>query len=130
MTDDEKKFVKISTLKEGGYVLIEGTVCQVRGIEKSKSGRHGASKARITAFDVFSGQKRNLLKPTDADAEVPIIKRSAAQVVAVMGDTVQIMDMQSYETMNVPKPENSSLASGVQVEYMKYGNDVKIIQKK
>lgn len=127
---DEKKFVKIGTLKEGGYVLIEGTVCQIKSIEKSKPGRHGSSKARISAFDIFTGQKRNLLKPTSADAEVPIIKRSAAQVVAVMGDTVQIMDMQSYDTMDVSKPEISGLASGVGVEYLKYGSNVKIISKK
>ena len=127
---DEKKFVKIGALKEGGFVLIENTVCQIKSIEKSKPGRHGSSKSRISAFDIFSGQKRNLLKPSSADAEVPIIKRSAAQVVAVMDETMQIMDMQSYETMDVAKPEISGLASGVQVEYMRYGSNVKIVSKK
>jgi len=131
MAEEEKKFDKVGHLKEGHYVLIDGEVCQIRGIEKSKPGKHGSAKARITAFNIFTGQKKNLLKPTEADAEVPIIKKGNAQVVAVMGDNVQIMDVENYETFNVKKPaEISGLESGIEVEYHKYGDNVKIVRKK
>ena len=129
--EGEKKFGMAGHLKDGSYVLIEGCVCQVRSVEKSKPGKHGAAKVRITAIDAFTGQKKNLLKSTDADVEIPIIKRGAGQVVAVMGDLVQVMDMGDYNTFDVPKPADiPGLASGAEVEYIKYGASVKIVRKK
>lgn len=128
---EEKKFTQVGQLKIGGFVLIDGQVCQIKSMEKSKPGKHGSAKARITAVGLFSGQKKNLLKPTSADVEVPIIKRGNAQVVAVMGDIVQIMDSQDYSTMDVKKPKDiSGLESGVDVEYVAYGDHVKILRKK
>lgn len=131
MVEGEKRFISVGSIKEGSFVLIDGSACQVRSMEKSKPGKHGAAKARITAFDIFSGQKKNLLKPTNSETEVPIIIKGTAQVVAVMGDAIQIMDVQSYETFNAPKPaEISGLASGVEVEYQKWGEQAKIVRKK
>lgn len=127
----EITFKKVSQLKEGNYLLIDGAVCKIKSIEKSKPGRHGAAKARIQGIGVFDGQKRTMLKPTSAEAEVPIIKRANAQVVAVMGDSLQIMDLKSYEVFSVRKPSNiSGLSSGVEVEYIRYGNQTSLLRKK
>ncbi len=131
MAEGEKKFASVGSLKPGSFVLIEGEVCQVKSTEKSKPGKHGSAKARIVAFNIFTGAKKGLLKPTSAEAEVPIITRSAAQVVAIMGDIVQIMDLQSYETFDVKKPEGiSGLQSGTEVEYLRWGDQIKILRKK
>lgn len=131
MTDVEKKFAKAGQVKPGSYVLVDGTVCQIKDIEKSKPGKHGSAKARITAMGIFGEGKKTLLKPTDADIEVPIIKKGSGQVVAVMGETVQIMDLESYATYNLPKPKDiAGLASGVELEYHQYGDKIKIVRKK
>ena len=103
---NEKKFVNVGSLKIGGYVLIDEAVCQIKSVEKSKPGKHGAAKARITAMGIFSGQKKNLLKQVSADAEVPIIKKGTAQVVAVIGDNLQLMDTETY-TMREIKGKSS-----------------------
>jgi len=103
----------------------------VRSTDKSKPGKHGSAKVRIVAFDVFSGQKRGLLKSTGMDVDVPIMIKGSAQVVAVMGDMVQIMDLQSYETFDVKKPADiQGLASGIEVEYVRWGDQVKVVRKK
>ncbi len=131
MAEGEKKFSDVGSIKEGGFLLIDGRPCQARSIEKSKPGKHGAAKARITAFDVFTGQKKTLLKPTNSETEIPIITKGTAQVVAVMGDALQIMDVQNYETFNVQKPTDiPGLASGIEVEYQKWGIEAKITRKK
>lgn len=89
--------------------------------EKSKPGKHGAAKARIVAISVTTGTKKSVLSPVDARIEVPMIEKKTGQVLAFMGNNVQIMDMQSYETFEVPTPEEedirSKLAPGVEVEY-------------
>lgn len=127
----QKKFARVSTLKPGSYVLIDDCVCQVKALEKSKGGKHGAAKARITAFDVFTGQKKGMLKPSTADTQVPIVKRGTGQVVAVMGDVIKLMDVVSYGMFDAPRPKDiSGLSSGVEVEYLRYGKSVKILRKK
>jgi len=130
MAEMEKKFTSVGSLKVGGYVLIDGSVCQIKSYEKSKPGKHGAAKARIVAIDAFTGQKKNLLKPTSADAEVPVIVKGSAQVVAIMGDTTQIMDMQSYETIDLPTPKDLGVKGGDEIEYMRYGDHLKVLRKK
>src|SRR3989344_6319552 len=60
----EKKFVKIGQLKEGGYLLIDDVAVQIKSIEKSKPGKHGAAKARITAVGLFNNQKKTPLMGT------------------------------------------------------------------
>lgn len=131
---DEKKFEQAGSLKPGHLVLIDGEVCQVKSVEKSKPGKHGAAKVRVTAFNIFTGQKRGLLKGTDAEVEVPIVPKGDAQVVATVGELIQIMDVNTYETFDSPKPDAESqipaLRSGDQVEYQKYGNAVKITRKR
>ncbi len=131
MADGEKRFQNMGTLKPGSYVLIEGEPCQVKGFEKSKPGKHGAAKARISAFGIFSDQKRNLMKGTDYEAEVPIIEKSSAQVVAVMGNMVQIMDTADYKTYDLDKPKDiMGLSGGAEIEYIKWGDRVRIVRKK
>jgi translation initiation factor 5A len=127
----EKKFVKVGQLKENGYVLIDGIVCRITSIDVSKPGKHGSTKARIVAVGVFQNTKKTLLQPTSADAEVPIIEKGVAQVVAVMGKTLQLMDTTSYENFNAEMPsELKGLVSGDEVEYMKYGENAKVLRKK
>ncbi len=131
MAEGEKKFTNAGHLKPGSFVLIDGFACQVKSVDKSKPGKHGSAKVRVVAFDVFSGQKRGLLKSTGMDVDVPIMLKGSAQVVAVMGDTVQIMDLGTYETFDVKKPESiQGLASGIEVEYVKWGSQVKVLRKK
>ncbi|MBT7240922.1 MAG: translation initiation factor IF-5A, partial [Candidatus Diapherotrites archaeon] len=114
----------------GSYVLIDEEVCQVKSTEKSKPGKHGAAKVRIVAFNIFTGQKRGLLKGTDVEVYIPVLMKRMAQFVADVGNTVQIMDMESYETMDAPKPEDLKLVAGDEVEYYHYGDNVKIIRKR
>lgn len=127
----EVKFVKGNSIKEGGYVLIDDEVCRIKEIEKSKSGKHGAGKVRITGIGVFDNQKRTLLSPSQADIKVPIITRSNAHVVAVMGSVVQIIDDETFTTLDTIKPSDiKDLKSGDEVEYIAVDEKTRIIRKK
>ncbi len=110
-------------IKNGRYILIDGVPCRVVEIETSAPGKHGAAKMRITAVGVFDGQKKTLLKPSSADAEVPVITKSKAQVVSLSDSSVQLMDLNTYETYNLPLPKDlkGSLNAGSEVEVMEYG---------
>lgn len=111
-------------IRNGRFILIDNIPCRVVEIETSAPGKHGAAKMRITAVGVFDGQKRTLLKPSDADAEAPIINKKKAQVVSVSESRVQLMDSESFETfeINIDEEYRASLKPGAEVELLVYGD--------
>ena len=119
----------VKDLKKGKYVVIDGAPCRVVDIQKSKPGKHGAAKARVTAIGIFDNQKRQLLKPVDANIEIPVVDRRNGQVVADMGDTVQVMDLETYQTFEVPKGD-LQLSPGQEVEYIESMGQRKLLRGK
>lgn len=100
-----KELTEVRTLKEGKYVVIDDEPCIIKSITTSKPGKHGTAKARIESVGVFDLQKRSLVQPVTAKIYVPIIERRSGQVLSVLGDTVQVMDLQDYMTIEMKMPE-------------------------
>ncbi|MBN3036957.1 MAG: translation initiation factor IF-5A [Candidatus Diapherotrites archaeon] len=108
---------QVKDLKPGRYVIIDGVPCKVVNYETSKPGKHGSAKARVTAIGIFTGAKKELVKPVDANCEIPIVDKRRGQVIADLGDRVQIMDMENYETFEMEKPSDFEIEAGKEVEY-------------
>ena len=116
----EKNFSKAKELKPGKYVIIDGIPCRVVSIDVSKPGKHGAAKMRVVAMGMFENVKKTLLVPTDAEIEVPVIKRKTVQVVSVSGDTAQVMDKESYEIFEVSISDEfkGQITEGMDIEIL------------
>ena len=112
-----KMIGSVGDLKNGKYVIIDDVPCKVVDVQKSKPGKHGAAKARVTAIGVFDGSKRQLMKPVDANCEIPIVDRRRGQFIADLGANIQVMDLETYETFEMKKPEGMSFSAGQEVEY-------------
>ena len=108
----------VKDLKKGRYVLIDDVPCKVVDMQTSKPGKHGAAKARVTAIGIFDGSKKQLLKPVDANCEIPVVDRRKGQVIADLGENLQLMDMETYETFELKKPDDIALEAGQEIEYM------------
>ena len=117
---DDRKFASVKDLKVGRYIIIDDKPCKIVSMDKSKPGKHGAAKVRIVAISLFDGQKKTWLGSSDAEVEVPVIKKKEAQVLAVLGDTAQLMDKETYETFEVEIPEElkGDITEGANVELM------------
>ena len=115
-----KELAEVRTLKVNRYVIIDDEPCKIVGISTSKPGKHGEAKARIEAIGVFDGQKRSVVHPVKHKVQVPMIDKRSAQVLALMGDTVQLMDMETYETFEMPIPDEfkGQLEPGKEVQYL------------
>lgn len=128
------KPVDVGSLRVGGYMIIDNEPCRIVDITKSKPGKHGSAKARIVAIGIFDGQKRQFVKPVDSTAEIPIIDKRPGQVFAVNPSSIQIMDLETYEYVDAPIPEEEDLknkiAVGTEVEYWKIMGRVKIVRTK
>jgi len=109
----------IKTLKEGKMVMHEGEPCKVLDISISASGKHGAAKVRMEVQEIFTNRKHSIVKPADTELEVPIVEKKSAQVVAITPPTVQLMDLETYETFESPMPDElkDKLQQGAEVMY-------------
>jgi len=128
------KPVDVGSLRVGGYMVIDGEPCHIVDITKSKPGKHGSAKFRITAVGVFDGSKKSFVKPVDLMAEVPIIDKRMGQVFAVNPTGIQIMDLETYEYFDAPYPQDeelkAKLAPGVEIEYWRILGRLKIMRTK
>jgi translation initiation factor 5A len=115
-----KEQVEVRELKEGRYVIIDDEPCIIKGISHSKPGKHGSAKARVDAIGIFDNQKRSVVSPVTAKTYVPTVERRTGQVLSVSESSVQLMDMGTYETMDVPITEDQKpkLEQGKEVPYL------------
>ncbi len=107
----ETRPTEVGKLKKGHFIVIEGEPCKILSIEKSKPGKHGSAKARITAIGVFTDKRRSIVSPVDATVESPIISKRTCQIISLPGDFVQVMDLETYEVFEIPLPEDEALKS-------------------
>lgn len=114
-----KKLTEVSSLKVGGYVIIDEIPCRITNIQTSKPGKHGHAKARIEAVGLVAGQKKIIIRPGHDKIEVPIVEKKSAQVLSIHGDTANVMDAETYETFDLKIPEElkGDLKEGDQVLY-------------
>ena len=126
------KVVEIKTLKQGKYLVLDGEASKISSISTSSPGKHGAAKARIEAIGIFDNQKRSLVKPVNAKVDVPIIDKRVGQVIAIMGSEVQLMDLETYETIDLPIPDDlqDEITEGKEVEYIEAMGNMKIMRTK
>jgi translation initiation factor 5A len=118
---------EVRDLQEGNYVMIDEVPCQINAYSTSKPGKHGSAKARVEGQGVFDGQKRNFTQPVDAKVWVPIVNRKQGQVVSVSGADMQVMDLETYDTITMRIPEDLDPSPDDEIEYLEYEGQRKVI---
>jgi len=113
------RLIHATGAKSGTTILVDGEACTVRSNDVSKTGKHGASKCRIEAISVFTGKKKIVSVPGDTRFDVPNVEKRKAQVLSVSDTTASVMDLENYETIEMPFMEEvkEQLAPEKQVEY-------------
>ena len=124
------RIAKVGELREGSYAIINDEPSQIVSIQKSKPGKHGSAKFRCTAISLFDGRKQSFVSSTDTNIQVPIVDKRSGQVINLGPGSVQIMDLETYEMMDVAMPADEEMASkleaGKNVEYWIIMERVKI----
>jgi len=115
-----KELAEVRTLKVNRYIIIDDEPCKILSISTSKPGKHGEAKARIEAVGIFDNQKRSVVHPVKHKVGVPMIDKRSAQILSIMGDNVQLMDMETYQTfeMSIPDELKGQLEPGKEILYI------------
>ena len=113
------KLIDATAARSGTNIMVDGEAYTVKSNDISKSGKHGASKCRIESIGIFSGKKKILAVPGSERFEVPLVEKRRGQVLSTSEDNTSIMDLESFETLDVPVAEGlkEDLKEEKQVEY-------------
>ena len=125
------KIISATEAKPGTNIILEGVPYIVKNIDISKTGKHGSSKCRIEAIGIISGQKKIIAVPGHERFEVPLVEKKKAQVLSLGNDRVSVMDLESFETLDIPcDPElKEQLEESSNVEYWNIEGE-KIVKRK
>jgi len=128
------RLITAHEVKPGSTILIDGVACVAKSNDISKTGKHGASKCRIEAIGLVDDKKRVVAVPGGERFEVPLIEKKKAQVLSVTpaGDMANVMDLESFETMDLPIVEEArqDVKPETQVEYMIIDEKLKVIKRR
>lgn len=133
------KPAELGSLKIGSYILLPvadqptGEPCRIIEYDTSKPGKHGAAKARIVGVGIFDNQKRPHVSPVSMQVHVPLIDKRTGQVISITGEQVQVMDNETFETIDVQMIDEEvqgKLEQGQMVEYWKVMDRTKIMRIK
>jgi translation initiation factor 5A len=120
---------QIRDLREGSYVIIQDTPCEIDSYSTAKPGKHGSAKARVEATGVFDDKKRNISQPVDASVRIPIINRKNGQILNISNNELQIMDLDTYDTfkMRIKDKDISEFSKDDNIEFLEYEGKRKLV---
>jgi len=101
------KIIDATEVKVGTNILVEGMPCAVKSIDISKTGKHGHAKCRIEAVGIITGTKKVFVVPGHERIEVPIVDKRKGQVLSKADGKANVMDLENFETIEVPCPDKS-----------------------
>ena len=127
----------LGTVKEGSYIIIDGEPCKVVSRDHFKPGKHGSAKVRLVAISILTGSKKSYVSQAESRVDIPMIDKRSGQVTSVMDNSIQLMDLQTFEVFETPKPTTEemvelggSLGPGTEVEYWSMLGKNKIMRVK
>jgi translation initiation factor 5A len=125
------KLLNAAQARPGTTILVDGIPCIVKSNDISKTGKHGHAKCRIEAISIIDGKKKVFVAGGHERLESPMINKSRAQILTIINDKANVMDLESYETMemNIPEEVKAEIKEGDQVEYWEYEGS-RIIKRK
>jgi translation initiation factor 5A len=125
------KIINATESRPGTNIIIDGNSYTVKKVDISKTGKHGASKCRIEAIGMISGQKKIMVVPGHERFEVPMIDKRKGQVLSVAMNKASVMDLESFETLDIEIPEElkAEIDANSSVEYWNIEGQ-KIIKRK
>ncbi|EKX74023.1 eukaryotic translation initiation factor 5A, putative [Theileria equi strain WA] len=99
--------VQAGAIKKNSFVMLKGHPCKVVEYSTSKTGKHGHAKANITGIDIFTGKKYEDICPTSHNMDVPTVKRTEIQLIAIDDGFTTLLNPDGSTRTDLPLPKDS-----------------------
>ena len=120
--------VEIRTLKVGRFCVVDDEAYKILSISKSKPGKHGSAKARLSLESIFTGKKISHVGTVTDSINVPMIEKGSAIITHIEGSEIHAMDNKTYETLILPQEDGMALEAGGEILWMEAMGRYKIIR--
>ena len=110
--------VEIRTLKVGRFCVVDDEAYKILSISKSKPGKHGSAKARLSLESIFTGKKISHVGTVTDNINVPMIEKGKAVVTHIEGEEVHAMNMKASSSMILPVDPDITVESGQEILWM------------
>ena len=96
-----------SSLRKGGYIVINEHPCRIVGMTICKTGKHGAGKVHFTALDIFTSKKIEMLESSTHNVTVPLVSKTEFTLVDIDDNRLSLMNDlgEMKEDLNLPSGE-------------------------
>ena len=120
--------VEIRTLKVGRFCVVDEEAYKILSISKSKPGKHGSAKARLSLESIFTGKKISHVGTVTDSINVPMIEKGTAMVTHMEGNEVHAMNMRDHSMMILPMEDSLNIEAGKEIMWMEALGRYKIIR--
>lgn len=102
--EDQVYYMQVSELRIGSYIIINDGACIIIAMTKSKTGKHGSSKAHITAKNIFTHKKVETLMSCSENAKIPRVTKRNYDVLDLGDDgSISLLNSKMEEVTNLVK---------------------------
>eukprot|EP00617_Octactis_speculum_P023490 CAMPEP_0185756110 /NCGR_PEP_ID=MMETSP1174-20130828/14555_1 /TAXON_ID=35687 /ORGANISM="Dictyocha speculum, Strain CCMP1381" /LENGTH=167 /DNA_ID=CAMNT_0028434929 /DNA_START=53 /DNA_END=556 /DNA_ORIENTATION=- len=115
--------MKAGHVKKGGYIMMNKRPCKVSEIQISKPGKHGSSKCRIFAKEIFTGLKHEDTMPSHETVSVPSITLTDFSVIHIEGGFLSLMDDHGLVREDLALPNYPSCYAEELEEFIKHAEE-------
>ncbi|KAM8881373.1 eukaryotic translation initiation factor 5A-1-like [Synchiropus picturatus] len=100
--------VQCSALRKNGHVVLKGRPCKIVEMSTSKTGKHGHAKVNLVGIDIFTNKKYEDMCPSTHNMDVPNIKRTDYQLLAITENYMTLMSDNGEIREDLRVPENDT----------------------
>ncbi|CAD5211642.1 unnamed protein product [Bursaphelenchus okinawaensis] len=113
-----------SAIRKNEHVMIKGRPCKVVEMSTSKTGKHGHAKVHMVAIDIFTNKKLEDICPSTHNMDVPVVKKSEYQLLAINDDNfVSLLD-ENCETKDDLRLPEGDLGNAIREAFDKDDNGI------
>lgn len=118
-------------LERGKFFEHKGELLQVTARNLVTCGTHSHTKLVFTVCNIMGKQEKKITLAHNDRVDMVDITKKKATIISISGNDVQIMDIQSYETLDAKVNSSilSSLVEGEEITYINY-KGIQILEKK
>jgi len=108
---------KASSVKKGGFIVINGRPCKVVEMSTSKTGKHGSAKVHFVALDIFTNKKMEELSPSTHNVDVPEVSRIDYQLIDISDDGYAALLLDDGSTKNDLKVLDGEVGDKIRTDF-------------
>jgi translation elongation factor P/translation initiation factor 5A len=120
-----------SSLERGNFIIHKNEVLQIVRKSLVNVGTHSHTKLVFTVCDIYGKREREITMGHNDKVDTVDITKKKAPVIAKTGDSIQIMDIVSYETLDAICDADiaENLSVGDEIIFIEY-QGIRILGKK